>query len=151
MKTLHIAGCGTDCIWQNDNLIAGRGKTRGGAAFYRNQCGFDIADGIYLLNHVQMDGGCIYLLDCHNVTIIGNLFIFNKAKWGGAIYLERCTNTVISDNRFLFNFAVRDGGAISLSQCNDIIINGNFFAFNSALRSEGKIDIHNCSKVKIIP
>ena len=151
MKTLHIAGCGINCAWRNGDLVRGPGKTRGGAAFYREQNGFDIADGIYVLNHVQMDGGCLYLLDCHNVTIRENLFIFNKAKWGGAIYLERCSNTIITDNCFLFNFAVRDGGAISLSQCNEIIIHGNYFAFNTAFRSAGKIDVHDCGEIKIVP
>lgn len=148
-KKINIGGCGNRSIWYNDNLIVGQGKSRGGVAFYRNKSDFVISDEIFCFNHVQMDGGCIYLLDCHNVMIKGNLFAFNKAKWGGAIYLERCSDIIISENCFLFNIAIRDGGAISLSKCDEIYIRNNCFAFNKAFRSGDIIDKHNCGSITV--
>lgn len=150
MKNLHFFGCGKGSTWYNEKLIVGQGKTRGGAVFFENQNCFNLMDGLYLFNHVQMDGGGIYLLDCHDVLIKGNFFSLNFAKWGGAIYLERCSNVVIQNNLFLLNFAKRDGGAISLSKCRDILISENRFVLNTAFRSGGKIDIHECEKVNVL-
>lgn len=147
MKRIYIAGNGIRSHWVEDALAVGCGKTRGGVAFINNRMSFVIEDGIYLFNHVQMDGGCLYLLDCSNVVIRNNTFMFNKAKWGGAIYLERCSDVLIYGNSFISNLALRDGGAISLSRCEYVTIHNNSFALNAGIRSAPKVDIHNCKTV----
>jgi len=147
MRSYYIGACGTKSIWHENGLNIGFGKTRGGCVLIRNNSDFVIQNGFYALNHVQMDGGCIYLLDCHYVIIRENVFMFNKAKWGGAIYLEQCSNIWIEENRFVSNLAIRDGGAISLSGCKDVVIRKNTFRLNVAFRLGSKIDIYNCERI----
>lgn len=147
MKKIYLGRSGIKSKWNSDGLELQSGKTRGGCFLICGKSNFDICEGIYILNHVQMDGGCIYLLDCHNVTIYNNIFFVNKAKWGGAIYLEKCTNIIVQNNILGLNFAIRDGGAISISECHGITLQDNKYVFNYALRSGYNIDVHNSSEV----
>lgn len=149
MKKLFFTQKGMPSQWNNNDLIFGEGQTRGGAVVHRDRLSFLIENGIYVLNHVQMDGGGIYLLNCHNGAIQNNVFFLNKAKWGGAIYLEKCSDVHIRNNIFICNFAMRDGGAISLSNCSHIALQNNLFFMNCAFRSFPRIDAHNCKHIII--
>ncbi len=138
---------GIRSIWENEILTIGQGKTRGGAIFVTGKKSFEITKKSFILNHVQMDGGGIYLLDCHYVIIRNCLFLMNFAKWGGAIYLEKCSHIEISSCLFLMNCVKRDGGAISLSYCEKVRFHNNVFALNKGLRSSNHIDLHNSRQI----
>lgn len=138
---------GVKSQWTGNTLQTGRGKTRGGAVFITGKSSFDIRDRFFIMNHVQMDGGGIYLLDCRHVTIQNCIFFMNFAKWGGALYLERCSDVKINGCIFFMNYAKRDGGAISLSGCEKICFCHNFFGLNIALRSGAHVDIHNSGQI----
>ena len=58
---------GVSSQWVDDHLWQGTGKSRGGAIFLTDQRDFAIKDIGFFLNHVQMDGGAIYLLNCRNI------------------------------------------------------------------------------------
>lgn len=151
MRKIFIANKGRKSEWNDNVLTVGSGLTRGGSIFLTQKKNLNLSNGVFLFNHVQMDGGCIYLLDCHNVIIRYNVFIANFAKWGGAVYLEKCSSVIIENNSFIANRAYRDGGAISLSQCQNILIRNNEFILNHAMRSGTNIDIHSCdSSIKVV-
>jgi len=119
------------------------GKTRGGAIFVAGKSGFSITNAFFLFNHVEMDGGGIYLFDCKDVVLHNNVFLLNKAKWGGAIYLERCSRVSLVNNLFVGNRVIRDGGAVSLSYCSDIRLLHNHYWANHSKRSGNNIDFHH--------
>lgn len=148
MKT-YLFKTGINSRWERDHLVTGDGKSRGGAIFIKDKRDFIIENSFFVFNYVQMDGGCIYLLNCNNVLLKGNVFLLNRAKWGGAIYLERCSQITITDNVFIGNIAIRDGGAISLSHCYDINVLENYCFGNVALRSGRNIDLHHSDGITI--
>lgn len=141
---------GVETIWEGEELKVKTGKTRGGAVFVIGKDRVEISGKFFFMNHVQMDGGGVYLLDCQYVTIRNCLFLMNFAKWGGGVYLERCAHIKIFQNQFIGNYAKRDGGAISLSGCTDIEFGKNHYWMNIGRRSCKNIDLHHCSGVKTI-
>lgn len=146
---VFIANKGVKSQWNGDSLIHGIGRTRGGGVFFEKKTDIEISRSFFGFNHVQMDGGGIYLYNCSKISIHHNMFIMNGAKWGGAVYLEKCSDIHIFNNCFLFNFAIRDGGAISVSNSDYIEISHNAWFFNIALRSCRNIDNHNSKKILI--
>ena len=71
---------GIRSMWFEKTLTVGKGKTRGGAIFIIDKTNFEINKKIFIMNHVQMDGGGVYLLNCHHATIQNCVFFMNFAK-----------------------------------------------------------------------
>ena len=122
-----------------------------GAIVGANQSHLTLIGNTFIGNIARYSGGVITVINITHSTLNRNIFFNNHAAdSGGSIAALYENHLKLIGNKFFRNNAGNFGGAISVSGINYMILLGNDFTRNVAKRSGGAIMAFNVNYLKII-
>ena len=122
-----------------------------GAIVGANQSHLTLIGNTFIGNIARYSGGVITVINITHSTLNRNIFFNNHAAdSGGSIAALYENHLKLIGNKFFRNNAGNFGGAISVSGINYMILLGNDFTRNVAKRSGGAIMAFNVNHLKII-
>ena len=71
-------------------------------------------------------GGAVYVRNATNVTLAGNTYNGNTARWGGAVDIQGATSATLTDEVMTSNRTSGGGGAIHNNGTSTKIVNGTY-------------------------
>ena len=77
-------------------------------------------------NNMYGSGGAVYVRNATNVTLAGNTYNGNTARWGGAVDIQAATSATLTDEVMTSNRTSGGGGAIHNNGTSTKIVNGTY-------------------------